>query len=95
MTGESERPAPPATPELSFEAALRRLEQAVTSLESGDLTLEQALAAFEEGMRMVRHCSERLQAAEARVRLLLADGEQGPPRSVPFPEESPEGGRDR
>lgn len=61
---------------LRFEDALERLEKLVDALESGDLDLETSLANFEEGIKLVRHCSERLKAAELRVQRLeeSADG---------------------
>jgi exodeoxyribonuclease VII small subunit len=62
--------------ELSFEQAMERLEKLVAELEGGDLPLEQSLRIFEEGVRLVRSCSDRLHAAELRVRELeeLPDG---------------------
>jgi len=60
-----------------FEDALERLEQLVADLERGELDLEHSLAAFEEGVRLVRVCSERLSAAELRLRQ-LEETPQGP-----------------
>lgn len=57
--------------ELTFEEALSRLEAAVVRLESGELTLDEALATFEQGVRMARLCSRRLEQAEARLYMLL------------------------
>jgi exodeoxyribonuclease VII small subunit len=54
-----------------FEAALAELEKRVRQLEGGDLTLEQALALFEEGVELARTCHERLEAAEQRVARLV------------------------
>ena len=50
-----------------FEASLASLEALVAKLESGELELEQALAAFEEGVALARRCSARLEAAELRI----------------------------
>jgi len=58
----------PAEPR--FEASLASLEALVARLESGELELEQALAAFEEGVALARRCSTRLEAAELRIRTL-------------------------
>jgi exodeoxyribonuclease VII small subunit len=68
---------------LSFEDTLARLEAVVLKLESGDLPLEEALQAFEEGVRLARVCSARLDDAERRVHLLTRtpDGEEV---EVPF-----------
>jgi len=73
--------APAALPEPSFEGALERLEAIVERLESGELPLEQALAAFEEGVALSRRCAGELEAAERRIELLVAgpDGESTEP----------------
>jgi exodeoxyribonuclease VII small subunit len=60
---------------LSFEVALERLEGIVDRLEEGDLELEAALAAFEEGVALSRRCAEHLEGAERRIELLLRDGD--------------------
>jgi len=58
----------------SFEAALARLEALVDRLERGDLTLEEALAAFEEGVALARRCAAQLGDAERRIEVLLRQG---------------------
>ena len=60
----------------SFEDALKRLEEIVQQMESGDLTLENSLGLFEEGVRLTRVCSQRLDEAEKKIELLTKD-EQG------------------
>jgi exodeoxyribonuclease VII small subunit len=60
------------TQELSFEAALARLEAIVARLEAGNLPLDEAVALYEEGMRLVTLCGQRLDAAELRVNQLAA-----------------------
>jgi exodeoxyribonuclease VII small subunit len=50
-----------------FEALYGRLEQAVTKLEKGGLTLEESLSLYEEGMQLARRCQELLQNAELRI----------------------------
>jgi exodeoxyribonuclease VII small subunit len=50
-----------------FEEALATLERLVSRLESGELDLEQSLAAFEQGVALARTCSARLEAAELRL----------------------------
>ena len=57
-----------AEKEVPFEEALERLEKLVGDLEGGNLPLEDSLRTFEEGVRLVRVCSERLKAAELRIR---------------------------
>ena len=58
--------------EMTFEAALTRLEQIVRALEEGSGDLDASLKAFEEGISLVRLCSEKLEGAEQRVKQLLA-----------------------
>ena len=62
----------------SFEESLTQLEQAVAALEDGELTLDQALASFEQGVKHAARCQQLLQKAENKVELLLkgADGKQ-------------------
>lgn len=57
--------------EKSFEESLRKLEQVVDQLESGDLSLEKSLDLFEQGVRLSRECQKRLDDAERRVEILL------------------------
>ena len=59
---------------LSFEDALERLEAIVDRLERGELSLEDALATFEEGVGLTRRLGEQLGGAERRVAELLRDG---------------------
>jgi exodeoxyribonuclease VII small subunit len=58
--------------EIPFEEALERLENLVDALEEGDLELEASLEKFEEGVKLVRSCSDRLKSAELRVKQLEA-----------------------
>ena len=60
---------------LKFEAAIEDLEQVVEQLESGDLSLEDALAAFERGVGLVRYCNQKLSEIEKKVELLVRDKE--------------------
>jgi exodeoxyribonuclease VII small subunit len=73
--------------EPTFEGSLKRLEEIVAQLEGNKLALEQSLAIFEEGVRLVRFCAGRLDEAERRIEILLADKE-GRLHAEPFPEES-------
>ena len=56
--------------ELTFEQALARLEEIARSLENGQTKLEDSLALYEEGIRLVRLCNERLDNAEQKIKLL-------------------------
>lgn len=55
---------------LSFEEAYHALEDAVRHLEEGDLTLEEAIALYEQGMQLARRCNDILDAAELQVQKL-------------------------
>jgi exodeoxyribonuclease VII small subunit len=68
-----------------FESALKSLEDIVAQLESGDLTLDRALALFEEGVQISRFCSSKLEEAERKVEILVktADGV----KEMPFSED--------
>ena len=59
-----------------FEEALERLEDIVRKMEAGDMTLEESLKAFEEGIKLARLCSRRLDEAERRVEILLKQEEE-------------------
>lgn len=56
---------------LNFEKALAQLEKAVKELENGDLTLEESLECFEQGVRMVKLCRKKLDEAEKKVEVLV------------------------
>jgi exodeoxyribonuclease VII small subunit len=59
-----------------FEKSLARLEEVVKQLESTELSLDEAMKLFEEGVKLSRECQKQLEAAEGRVEILLkkADG---------------------
>ena len=63
--------------EISFEESLKRLENLVNKMESGDATLEQSLVWFEEGMDLIKLCQVQLNNAEQKVQELVkkTDGE--------------------
>jgi len=62
-----------------FEEAMDRLEEIVRDLEEGDLPLEESLKAFEEGMNLIKFCSEKLEEVERKVTKLVKenDGKYG------------------
>ena len=62
-------------PNKKFETALEELEQVVEQLESGDLSLEDSLAAFEKGVGLVKLCNQKLTEVEKKVELLVKDKE--------------------
>ena len=59
----------------NFEGALEELEQVVEQLESGDLVLDDSLAAFEKGVGLVKFCNQKLNEVEKKVELLVKDKE--------------------
>jgi exodeoxyribonuclease VII small subunit len=67
--------------EPTFEGSLKRLEEIVAQLEDNKLALEQSLQVFEEGVKLVRFCAGRLDEAERRIEILLADKEGQFPRN--------------
>lgn len=63
---------------IDFEDALAQLEGLVEKMETGSLSLEESLRAFESGVRLARHCQTVLEQAELRVKALLQDGTEAP-----------------
>jgi exodeoxyribonuclease VII small subunit len=76
----SDRPGSASPPSagsdhVTFEAALGELEAIVDRLEQGEIELEEALRAFEQGVTLARQCAEQLGDAERRVEILLREGD--------------------
>jgi|GEM_PF-3690445 len=69
---------------MAFEEDLARLEELVRCLEEGRLTLEESLAAFDEGMALATRLADRLKEAEQKIVAVTAD-QGGTPRLVPAP----------
>ena len=63
---------------LDFETALAELETLVERMETGSMSLEESLKAFERGIKLTRTCQDALKNAELRVKALLADGSEVP-----------------
>ena len=57
----------------TFESALEELESIVEQLESGNLSLEDSLAAFEKGVGLVKYCNQKLSEVEKKVEFLIKD----------------------
>ena len=68
---------------ITFEAAMARLEELVSKIEAGGLTLDETLACYEEAMRLVRFCNTKIDDAEQRIRLLVT-AEDGSVTDAPF-----------
>jgi exodeoxyribonuclease VII small subunit len=58
-----------------FEVALEELESVVEQLESGELSLEDSLTAFEKGVGLIKYCNQKLNEVESKVEFLLKDKE--------------------
>jgi len=78
MAGKKER---------KFEDALKQLEGIVEKLEGEDLSLEDSLKDFEEGVRLTRYCHNKLNEAEKKIEILMKDDE-GNEKTEPFDLES-------
>ena len=61
--------------EMQFEEAFKRLEAIVGNLESGDLSLEESMKLFEEGIGLTEACKTRLDDAEKKIQLLLKNSD--------------------
>ena len=61
---------------VDFEKQLSNLEALVESLESGDLSLEDSLKSFEQGIKVARECQTALKQAEQKVELLMRQGDE-------------------
>jgi exodeoxyribonuclease VII small subunit len=61
---------------INFETSVAELEATIVRMEKGEMSLEDALQSFEEGVRLSRECQQLLASAEKRVLLLTEDGEE-------------------
>jgi len=73
----------PSVESMSFEAALKELEQIVARLEQGDVDLEDSIALYERGQALKAHCEKKLRAAESRLEKIVP-GAKGPEGSEPM-----------
>ena len=58
---------------MTYEQQLQQLETLIKQLENGDLSLDQTLAAYEQGVALIRACQQQLEQAEQRIQLLAHD----------------------
>ena len=68
---------------VTFEEAMRALDDAVSKLESGSLTLDESLATFEEAVKLIKVCNEKINSAEQKVKMLIQNAD-GSVTDVPF-----------
>ena len=73
-------------PKQSFEKALEQLERIVETLESDELSLEKALAKFEEGMKLSQYCAKQLDETERKITLIM-EKSNGEIQKTPFEDE--------
>ena len=66
-------PAKKENTEPNFETAMDRLEEIVDQMESGKMMLEELIVRYEEGMKLVKVCQERLASAEQRIQIITRD----------------------
>ncbi|OYZ24179.1 MAG: exodeoxyribonuclease VII small subunit [Bdellovibrio sp. 28-41-41] len=69
---------------MDFEKKLNRLEEIVGKMEKGDVSLEESLKFFEEGVKLSRECNTKLTEAELKVKKLMSIDKDGNPVTVPF-----------
>lgn len=72
---------------MEFEKKLSRLEEIVQKMEKGDLTLDDSLKLFEEGIKLSRDCQSQLTKAEAQVKKLVSIDASGKVVTEPFKDE--------
>ena len=70
--------------ELSFEDALKRLEEIVRTLERGEAPLDKSIELYQEGDKLKRHCEARLKAAQARIEQIAFGSDGKPTGAKPF-----------
>lgn len=83
-----QKPEPRDPQEPSFEEALRQLEGIVRQLEEGELGLDEALARYEDGVKLLRRCHQLLEQAERRIELLSGVDAEGNPICTPLEDPS-------
>lgn len=60
--------------DIKFEEALKKLEKIVSDLEAGDMSLDESLSKYEEGIKLSKICSRQLEAAKSKVEMLMKSG---------------------
>jgi exodeoxyribonuclease VII small subunit len=86
MTGQDAK-IPDVIKKMSFEDALAALEEIVTTLESGDIGLEQSIEVYTKGTLLKRHCEEKLKSAQARIEKIMLDEAGRPTGAKPLESE--------
>ena len=76
----------PQITDMSFEDALRALEQVVARLEGGEVPLDESISLYERGEELRKHCQARLDAAQARIEKIVAGPDGKAAGTQPFDE---------
>ncbi len=84
MSGAQAASADSGLEALGFEQAMGELEEIVRRLERGDADLESAIALYERGARLRRHCEAKLKSAEARVERIMLEANGAPAGLAPL-----------
>ncbi|MBD76133.1 MAG: exodeoxyribonuclease VII small subunit [Citromicrobium sp.] len=74
----------PNIADMSFEEALRALQQVVRQLEDGEVPLDQSITLYERGEKLRAHCQARLDAAQARIEAIVLDAKGQPTGTKAF-----------
>ena len=82
--GKAEGAIPDDIKKLSFEEALKGLEEIVSRLESGEISLEDSIETYTRGTFLKRHCEEKLKAAQAKIEQITLDEKGEVKGAVPF-----------
>lgn len=78
------KPTSAQTDEPSFEDAMQRLDEIVAGMEDSQLSLEEMISSYEEGVRLLKLCRKRIDGARRRVELISGDLEGGKTALAPF-----------
>ncbi len=73
----------PPVSEMTFEQAMKELEEVVTKLERGDVALEDSIRLYERGAELKKRCEDKLKAAEEKVASITLDAEGNPTGTAP------------
>ena len=84
---KTDQKIPEDVKKLTFEEALKALEEIVSKLESGDISLEDSIEVYTRGTHLKRHCEEKLKVAQAKIEKITLDEDGNPSGTEPFDSE--------
>jgi exodeoxyribonuclease VII small subunit len=82
--GAADNSIPDDIKKLSFEDAMKALEEIVSKLESGEISLEESIETYTRGTHLKRHCEAKLKSAQAKIEKITLDGDGKPKGTEPF-----------